>query len=1248
MLMQGGFCLLESGFSRAKNSINVAIKNLIDFCISSLIFWGFGFALMFGASWHGLWGTTHFAYDASGGAWLTTLFLFQLMFCSTSTTIISGAAAERIRFGGYLAVAALVSGVIYPIFGHWAWGGMLEGTPTGWLGRLGFIDFAGSTVVHSVGGWVSLALVLTLGARQGRFEGHRSPMQGHSLVLATTGAFLLWFGWFGFNGGSALGIRDDVPRILLNTNLSAGAGGLAALVTAWLIERLPSVGQTINGTLAGLVAVTAGCHLYDPAWAIVVGAMAGVLSTLSTYGLARLKIDDVVGACPVHGVCGMFGTVAVALFASSEHFSTTGGRLPQLLVQLTGVAACALWSFGLSYVLFGIVHRFWSLRVGSQAELDGLNMSEHGASSELHRLMTDMVTQRDLGDFSQRADVEPYTEVGQIAAEYNRVLERVSAEIKARELETERARQAEEKYRSIFENAVEGIFQTSPDGRYLAANPKLAQIYGYATPAELIESMHDIRCDLYVDARRRDEFRSLIEAQGTVTGFESEVYRRDGSVIWISENARVVRDNDGQVLYYEGTVEDITHQKLAAQFQVEKDAAIAANQAKSSFLAHMSHEIRTPLNGVIGMLELLTSTQLDDRQSHYLRIARSSASTLLSLINDVLDFSKIEAGKLELEQADCQLHLLLEDIAEMFSHRAVAKKLELSCRIHPAVPRLVKTDPERLRQVLINLTNNALKFTQQGEVRIRVDVSKGQDDQTTLRFEIHDTGIGIPPERRSRLFSAFSQVDASTTRKFGGTGLGLAICKQLVELMGGHIGCDSQPGLGSTFWFELPVQVLASEPPHAHLGCEVFRGLRVAAVDDTETNLEIIREQLQVWGLEVETYSEPATFLDALDGAVNRAEPFHFAILDHQMPGIDGLELGIRIRQQSVHHDMRMLILTSADVLLDRSEALRQGFDGVLTKPIRASRLMDLMIQLLHDHPTVLPAEAVDLSTDDIPMGDGQQILVAEDNEINQQVTREVLRSAGYEPTLVNNGREAVDAVQQRTFDAVLMDCQMPELDGFEATREIRRLERSGIRLTADGSPIPVIALTANAVRGDKEKCLAAGMNDYATKPIDRQQLLRSLANWLKPRAAAGRQTGAQEDDQTADRRPSVELTADRLVEPGAPIDFGELMQRCGGDQGFAIRMLEMFRQRLPESRHQLSDAVANQDYSQARRVLHSLKGSAANLSAVTIQQQAAQLEQLLSHQVQEPIHDQLAVLEGEILRCLDALDLLLNQYCES
>lgn len=1244
MLMQGGFCLLESGFSRAKNSINVAIKNLIDFCISSLIFWAFGFALMFGASWHGLWGTTHFVFDGNGGAWLAALFLFQLMFCSTATTIISGAAAERIKFGGYLAVAVFVSGVVYPVFGHWAWGGLLEGSPTGWLGRLGFIDFAGSTVVHSVGGWVSLALVLTLGPRQGRFDGHRSPMQGHNLVLATTGAFLLWFGWFGFNGGSALGIRDDVPRILLNTNLSAAAGGVAALATAWLVERLPNVGQTINGTLAGLVAVTAGCHLYDPALAIVVGGLAGILSTVSSYGLSRLKIDDVVGACPVHGVCGMFGTVAVALFARSEHFGVTGGRLPQLLVQLTGVTACALWSFGLSYVLFGIIHRFWSLRVNEQAELDGLNMAEHGASSELHRLMTDMVTQRDLGDFTRQAEVEPYTEVGQIAAEYNRVLERVNAEIKARELETERARQAEEKYRSIFENAVEGIFQTSIDGRYLAANPKLAQIYGYESPAELIESMHDIRCDLYVDARRRDEFRHLIEAQGTVTSFESEVYRRDGSIIWISENARVVRDCDGHVLYYEGTVEDITHQKLATQFQHEKDAAIAANQAKSSFLAHMSHEIRTPLNGVIGMLELLTSTRLDERQSHYLRIASSSASTLLSLINDVLDFSKIEAGKLDLEQADCQLHLLLEDVAEMFSHRAVAKKLELSCRIHPSVPMLVKTDPERLRQVLINLTNNALKFTQAGEVRIRAEVSNRDGDQARLRFEIHDTGIGIPPERRSRLFSAFSQIDASTTRKFGGTGLGLAICKQLIELMGGQIGCESQPGIGSTFWFELPVQVLETDLPPAHLGCEVFRGLRVAAVDDTETNLEIIREQLQNWGLEVDTYDDPQAFLTAIAAAAESSRPFHFAVLDHQMPGIDGLQLGIRIRQQPVHRDLRMLILTSADVLLDRSEAMRQGFDGVLTKPIRASRLMDLMMQLLHDHPTNLPAELPDLATDSVPTGAGQKILVAEDNEINQQVTREVLRSAGYEPTLVGNGREAVDAVQRSSYDAVLMDCQMPEMDGFEATREIRRLEGSGVRLTSDGSPIPVIALTANAVRGDKERCLAAGMNDYATKPIDRQQLLRSLANWLKPRTPDSPPADPHDDQ----RQPKTTVAGDGTLVAGTPIDFNELMQRCGGDQGFAIRMLEMFRQRLPESRHQLSDAVANHDYSQARRVLHSLKGSAANLSAVTIQQQAAQLEQLLSRQVQEPIHDQLAVLESEILRCLDALDLLLNQYCES
>ncbi|HTN74138.1 MAG TPA: ATP-binding protein, partial [Pirellulaceae bacterium] len=728
--------------------------------------------------------------------WLWAFFLFQLVFCGTSTTIISGAVAERIRFSTYLIISLVVSGLIYPIFGHWAWGGIVEGTSPGWLRALGFIDFAGSTVVHSIGGWVALAAAIVLGPRIGRFTAQGSKMHGHNLPMATFGAMLLWFSWFGFNGGSTLAMTSDIPRIVVNTNLSAAMGGLSALVITYFIERRPNVGLVINGCLAGLVSITAGCHAVSPLMSLLIGAAGGAIVVFGTYALERLRIDDAVGAVPVHAFCGTWGTFAVALFADPAAWGHAHSRWVQIGVQLLGIVVCFTWAFGGGLIGLLVLSRFRRLRVDRRAEVLGLNVSEHGESTDLIELLTDMRKQRRQGEFSTRVNVEPYTEVGQIAAEYNRVLTCVGKEIDAREEAAAALRAAEAKYRSIYENAFEGIFQTTCDGQYLSANPALARMYGYETPEELMASVHDITKQLYVEAGRREEFAAIMAEGDVVTCFESQIYRRDGEVIWISENARAVRDADDNFLFYEGTVEDITERKRGEAWRRQVEEAEAANRTKSEFLAKMSHEIRTPLNGVIGMLDLLSGTETTQVQDRYVRIAKSSADSLLGLINDILDFSKIEAGKLELEQIEFDLPVLLEDVAEMFVHRAKAKGLEMTCRVLPDVPRRVLGDPERLRQIISNLTGNAIKFTAQGEVEIHAETVRIGDDGLAIKLAVRDTGIGIPENRRHRLFASFSQVDASTTRKYGGTGLGLAICKQLVELMGGQIGVDSTVGKG--------------------------------------------------------------------------------------------------------------------------------------------------------------------------------------------------------------------------------------------------------------------------------------------------------------------------------------------------------------------------------------------------------------------------------------------------------------------
>lgn len=427
MSMQTGFCMLEAGLVRSKNTINVAIKNLLDFCVAGLCFWAFGFALMFGASALGWVGTSDWLFSTWPTAHNTTFFLFQVMFCATSATIVSGAVAERMSFGGYLLMTALVSSTIYPLSGHWIW------NHDGWLAKLGFVDFAGSTAVHSVGGWLSLAAVLIIGPRIGRFSTNTPLASSHSLGTATFGVLILFVAWLGFNGGSRLGLTADVPFILLNTVLAGCAGGLAGLFTAWKIKGLPDLPDTLNGTLGGLVAITAGCHAVSPASAVVIGIIGGMVCFYVTILLEKWKIDDVVGATAVHGASGVWGTLAVAFFGQPEKLGTGLGFWGQLGAQSLGVVAVGAWAFGGGWVFLKLINRIHPLRVSPEAERVGLNVAEHGASTEIIDLLSEMGRHRSKGEFTQSLQFDAFTEVGQIAAEYNQVIAKVVEEMELRE-----------------------------------------------------------------------------------------------------------------------------------------------------------------------------------------------------------------------------------------------------------------------------------------------------------------------------------------------------------------------------------------------------------------------------------------------------------------------------------------------------------------------------------------------------------------------------------------------------------------------------------------------------------------------------------------------------------------------------------------------------------------------------------------------------------------------------------------------
>ena len=889
----------------------------------------------------------------------------------------------------------------------------------------------------------------------------------------------------------------------------------------------------------------------------------------------------------------------------------------QLAADSTGAALWLSLGLGIGVLLAVVAHGLFRAHLAARQKAGGRHDPAGDTNPALVDLLFEMKSHWKRGDFSRPVAIDPHTQVGQIATEYNRVLARVDAVMRER-------RQAEQQYRSIFENAVEGIFQTSPDGVYLTANPALARIYGYDTAEQLIESLRDIAGQLYLVPRRRNEFRALMEQNDVITNFESQVRRKDGSVIWISENARAHRDEQGRLEYYEGTVEDITDRKRSEELLREKEAAEAANRAKSQFLANMSHEIRTPLNGVIGMLDLIGGVAVTPQQRRYASLARSSADVLLSQINNILDFSKIEAGKLELERIAFDLHDVLESIPEMFAQRAQEKHLELQCHILPDVPVQVYGDPERLRQVLVNFVSNALKFTEAGQIVLRAErVSAAREARESLRFEVSDTGIGIPEDRLPRLFESFCQVDASTTRKYGGTGLGLAICRQIVETMGGKIGVSSQSGVGSTFWLTMPLHTVdaALVPPVGSLA-----GVRILAVDDNDANLEILADQLSRWGAEIELAGSAKQALQVMRNAAAGGRPVEIAVVDRMMPEVDGLELALRIKSDPDLSLARIVILTSLSEQIP--SIVRHRLQLVcLQKPVRQSLLFDTLVnaagqcqssddQLLASHESLRPSLPQ-------PRKSRYRVLIVDDNEINRTVAHELLCVEGFETVTVASGAEAISALVDDSFDLVLMDCEMPEMDGFATTRRIRELEAAGV-LTSPSGALPIVALTAKVVRGDRQQCLEAGMNDYVTKPINRRELLATMQELLSRPAQA---------PEPVDPRDQLLCDAACVI-----LDVEQLLDSCSNDSVLATEILQKFVKKSAQDLNDFGQASEQGEFARLAACAHSLRGAASSLGAARVAQAAADLEDAARYDGQEDVPDLLARIAYEIQECQQAI----------